>query len=68
MIFKRGEKLYTIPESEMVDALIREIDLWEDEERAAGRLAAGTPTIKAPVHKDDHHEVVAGKIRLPILT
>src|SRR6188474_647115 len=29
MIFKRGEKLYTIPESEMVDALMKEIDIWE---------------------------------------
>src|SRR5437762_8780223 len=32
MIFKRGEKLYTIPESEMVDCLMKEIDIWEKEE------------------------------------
>src|SRR5437868_3148144 len=32
MIFKRGEKLYTIPESEMVNALVEEIDHWEEEE------------------------------------
>src|SRR5438067_7718459 len=38
MIFKRGEKLYTVPESEMVDALIKEIDIWEKEETAGGRL------------------------------
>src|SRR5437867_6801951 len=42
MIFKRGEKLYTIPESEMVDALMKEIDIWEAEETAAGRLQQGT--------------------------
>src|SRR5216683_3296232 len=46
MIFKRGEKLYTIPESEMVEALMREIDKWEVEERAAGRLVTGAPRIK----------------------
>src|SRR3954453_2630307 len=31
MIFKRRGKLYTMPESEMVDALMRELDLWEAE-------------------------------------
>src|SRR6204780_3750421 len=47
MIFKRGEKLYTIPEAEMVDALMPEIDIWEIEETAAGRSINGTPMIKA---------------------
>src|SRR5438309_1452623 len=56
MIFKRGEKLYTIPESEMVDALMKEIDLWEVEERAAGRLTTGAPTISIPARREEHHE------------
>jgi (E)-4-hydroxy-3-methylbut-2-enyl-diphosphate synthase len=38
MIFKRGEMLRTVPESQMVDALLEEIDRWEAEEQAAGKL------------------------------
>jgi len=38
MIFKRGEMLRTVSEAEMVDALLEEIDKWEAEERASGRL------------------------------
>jgi (E)-4-hydroxy-3-methylbut-2-enyl-diphosphate synthase len=38
MIFRRGEMVRTIPEAEMVDALIEEIDRWEKEETDAGRL------------------------------
>lgn len=38
MIFKRGEMLRTVSEAEMVDALLEEIDRWEAEERANGRL------------------------------
>src|SRR5581483_3813735 len=41
MIFKRGEKLYSIPESEMVDALMREIDLWEAGGARRGRAGGG---------------------------
>ena len=71
MIFKRGEKLYTMPESEMVDCLMREIDKWEDEERAAGRLKSGAPTIKAAVHEERHDDGFAddvdGRIGLPLL-
>jgi (E)-4-hydroxy-3-methylbut-2-enyl-diphosphate synthase len=37
MIFKRGEMLRTVPESEMVDALLDEINKWEEEEKAKGR-------------------------------
>src|SRR5213592_203011 len=40
MIFKRGEMLRTVPESEMVDVLLEEIDRWEREEAANGRLTA----------------------------
>ena len=40
MIFRRGEMVRTIPEAEMVDALIEEIDRWEKEETDAGRLKA----------------------------
>src|SRR5438477_7571583 len=56
MIFKRGEKLYTIPESEMVDKLMLEIDKWEVEEREAGRLQSGKPTIKVDAPKAVHHD------------
>src|SRR5687768_12278764 len=56
MNFKRGEMLRTVPESEMVDALMKEIDIWEDEERAAGRLKPGAPTLKVDSREDDHHD------------
>ncbi|MSU77595.1 MAG: flavodoxin-dependent (E)-4-hydroxy-3-methylbut-2-enyl-diphosphate synthase [Gemmataceae bacterium] len=71
MIFKRGEKLYTIPESEMVDALMKEIDIWEVEERTAGRLQSGDPSFKTDARKvDHHHEIVesaSGRLGLPLL-
>jgi (E)-4-hydroxy-3-methylbut-2-enyl-diphosphate synthase len=72
MIFKRGEKLYTVPESEMVDVLMVEIDKWEAEERAAGRLQAGKPTIKADVREAEHHDDCSedeanGRMALPLL-
>jgi len=38
VIFKRGEIIRHVLESEMVDALIEEIDKWEIEERANGNL------------------------------
>ncbi len=71
MIFKRGEKLYTIPESEMVDALMKEIDIWEAEERDAGRLNSGAPTFKTDARADDHHldvaESATNRLGLPLL-
>jgi (E)-4-hydroxy-3-methylbut-2-enyl-diphosphate synthase len=42
MIFKRGEMLRTVAESEMVDALVEEINKWEDEEKAKGRSVGET--------------------------
>lgn len=42
MIFKRGEMLRTVPESEMVDALMEEIDKWEVEENDRGRASGET--------------------------
>ena len=38
VIFKRGEIIRHVLESEMVDALIEEIDKWEAEESAQGSL------------------------------
>src|SRR5213082_962913 len=38
VIFKRGEIVRHVLESEMVDALIEEIDKWEKEESVSGRL------------------------------
>ncbi len=72
MIFKRGEKLYTIPESEMVDALMKEIEIWEVEERTAGRLQTGGPSFKTDARKADnhHHEIAenaSGRLGLPLL-
>src|SRR5436309_700010 len=70
MIFKRGEKLYTIPESEMVDALMKEIDIWEQEETAAGRLQAGAPMIKVDARAEHHEECqddANGRLQLPLL-
>lgn len=42
MIFKRGEMLRTVPESEMVDALIEEINKWEIEEHSLGKAQGET--------------------------
>ncbi|MBL8824538.1 MAG: flavodoxin-dependent (E)-4-hydroxy-3-methylbut-2-enyl-diphosphate synthase [Planctomycetia bacterium] len=42
MIFKRGEMLRTVPESEMVDALIEEINKWEIEENSLGKAQGET--------------------------
>jgi (E)-4-hydroxy-3-methylbut-2-enyl-diphosphate synthase len=68
MIFKRGEKLYTIPESEMVDKLMLEIDKWEVEEREAGRLVEGAPKIKSDTRPETPHEKDAkGRLGLPLL-
>src|SRR3984893_1880890 len=57
VIFKRGEIIRHVLESEMVDALIEEIDKWEVEERANGSLPkeksvdAGMARVRLPVLK-----------------
>src|SRR5438105_5515538 len=51
VIFKRGEIIRHVMESEMVDALLEEIDKWEQEE-----AARGTPG-----------ERPGGRVRLPVL-
>lgn len=56
VIFRRGEIVRNVQESEMVDALLEEVELWEKEEREAGRLKAEEP--RAP--KD-------GRVKLPVL-
>lgn len=48
MIFKRGEMLRTVSEAEMVDALIEEIDKWEQEEMASGRLKIAPGKVQLP--------------------
>jgi (E)-4-hydroxy-3-methylbut-2-enyl-diphosphate synthase len=55
VIFKRGEIVRHVQESEMVDALLEEIDLWEREEAAKGTLRNETP------RRSD------GRVRLPVL-
>lgn len=71
MIFKRGEKLYTVPESQMVDALMKEVEIWEAEELAAGRLKQGAPTFKTDAREEDHshaaEEDTQGRVGLPLL-
>src|SRR5580704_12325194 len=56
VIFKRGEMIRHVLESEMVDALIEEIDKWEIEERAGGTLPA------------EKRVETGGKMRLPVLS
>ncbi len=56
VIFKRGEIIRHVQESEMVDALIEEIDKWEREEKANGTL----PTEKSV-------DAGKGRTRLPVL-
>ena len=38
VIFKRGEMIRNVTEDEMVDALLEEIEIWEQEEAAKGHL------------------------------
>src|SRR4051812_42507592 len=57
VIFKRGEIIRHVLEHEMVDALIEEINKWEAEEAAAGRLRT---EVDGP--RDN------GRMRLPVLT
>jgi (E)-4-hydroxy-3-methylbut-2-enyl-diphosphate synthase len=56
VIFKRGEIIRHVLESEMVDALIEEIDKWEVEERANGSLP------------NEKRVEAGGKLRLPVLS
>src|SRR5213595_3725001 len=49
VIFKRGEIGRHVLESEMVDALLEEIDNWEKEEAAKGTLKTANGKIKLPV-------------------
>jgi (E)-4-hydroxy-3-methylbut-2-enyl-diphosphate synthase len=41
VIFKRGEIVRHVEEREMVDALLEEVETWEQEEAASGRLTNG---------------------------
>jgi len=56
VIFKRGEIIRHVLESEMVDALIEEIDKWEVEERANGNLP-----------KEKSVDNGKSRVRLPVL-
>src|SRR5205085_9723541 len=56
VIFKRGEIVRHVLESEMVDALLEEIDSWEREEAAQGKTPNGT----TPAPAD-------GRVGLPLL-
>jgi len=68
VIFKRGEMIRNVSESEMVDALVEEIDIWEKEEAAKGTLQTGALEISVPSsHHSIEEEDTAGRVRLPIL-
>jgi (E)-4-hydroxy-3-methylbut-2-enyl-diphosphate synthase len=56
VIFKRGEIIRHVLESEMVDALIEEIDRWQEEEAASG----GLPKEKSMDTKRHRLPVVSG--------
>src|ERR671935_972997 len=58
VIFKRGEIIRHVQESEMVDALIEEIDKWEAEEKAGGQLRGESGV--GVFHKGE------GRVRLPV--
>jgi (E)-4-hydroxy-3-methylbut-2-enyl-diphosphate synthase len=57
VIFKRGEMIRNVTEAEMVDALLEEVEIWEREEAAAGRL-------KSEKTVGDKHN---GRLKLPVL-
>ncbi len=57
VIFKRGEIIRNVQESEMVDALMEEIEIWEKEEAEKGTLHT-----ERSVEKADN-----GRMRLPLL-
>jgi (E)-4-hydroxy-3-methylbut-2-enyl-diphosphate synthase len=56
VIFKRGEIIRNVLESEMVDALVEEVIKWEQEEAEHGRLPPGTPVADGD-----------GRVHLPLL-
>jgi (E)-4-hydroxy-3-methylbut-2-enyl-diphosphate synthase len=58
VIFKRGEIVRHVLESEMVDALMAEIDKWEDEESAKGNLLTTAPV----------RQLGDDRVPLPLLT
>jgi (E)-4-hydroxy-3-methylbut-2-enyl-diphosphate synthase len=55
VIFRRGEIVRHVLESEMVDALLEEIDTWEAEEAEHGRVPAATASN-------------GGRLNLPLVT
>jgi (E)-4-hydroxy-3-methylbut-2-enyl-diphosphate synthase len=68
VIFKRGEIIRNVMESEMVEALVEEIDIWEKEEAAKGTLRNGNPVISGPASKrSTQDEEVDGRFRLPLV-
>src|SRR5215471_2199646 len=56
VIFKRGEIIRHVLESEMVDALLEEVNKWEEEESAQGTLP-----------REKRVEMDKGRVRLPML-
>jgi len=56
VIFKRGEMIRNVTEDVMVDALLEEIEIWEQEEAAKGHLQAEKSISDAD-----------GRVRLPLL-
>jgi (E)-4-hydroxy-3-methylbut-2-enyl-diphosphate synthase len=57
MIFRNGEKIRTVLESEMVDALMEEVQLWEAEHAAKGANGAANKS----------GERANGRLKLPLV-
>src|SRR5688572_27791007 len=53
VIFKRGEIVRNVLEKDMVEALMEEIDQWEEEERAKGTLKNGAPQLRTDAHDEE---------------
>src|SRR5437660_6725113 len=69
VIFKRGEIIRHVMESEMVDALMEEIELWEKEEAAKGTLKTGSPSVVAAATETKAEGDNGGpRVRLPVLS
>src|SRR5262249_8983118 len=68
VIFKRGEIVRNVLESEMIDALMEEVEQWEKEEAAKGTLKVGQAQINGPAHAPSpEEETPSGRRRLPVL-
>src|SRR5688500_11136853 len=67
VIFRNGEIVRHVLEHEMVDAVIEEIDAWEQEQAAKGALKTGTPQINTHAHETSEPVLNDGRLGLPLV-